>query len=160
MNKNAIINLRVSSDVKASFQQIVEKEGFSMSDVLAACMEDVAKRGYVPINLRSKISRNIQPGVTIPFIKKCLEEIVPSVSKKIKTVYLFGSYAKGEQTSRSDVDLFLDFEDGLDAFEVAKLGKRLEESLGKEVDLVTDGDNERFMDGIQREWIPLYERRA
>jgi predicted nucleotidyltransferase len=58
------------------------------------------------------------------------------------------------------VDLFLDFEDGLDAFEVAKLGKRLEESIGKEVDLVTDGDNERFMDGIQREWIPLYERRA
>jgi predicted nucleotidyltransferase len=48
---------------------------------------------------------------------------------------LFGSYAKGLQTSKSDVDFVVEFKGNL--FEFAGLNLELEKKIGKKVDLVT-----------------------
>ena len=58
----------------------------------------------------------------------------------VKSLALFGSAARGEQTPQSDVDLLVEFDPragtiGLLAF--VRLQHRLEELLGMRVDLVT-----------------------
>ena len=123
-------------------------------------MEDIVKRNIIPLNIRSKVKRRI-PTITIPYIKKCLDEIIEKMNdKRIKSISLIGSYAKGNATSSSDVDLFVDVDNGYSLFDLADLQMELETALGKKVDLVTKSDDEYFMNNIQREKIQLYERRA
>lgn len=57
----------------------------------------------------------------------------------LRAVYLFGSYARGEQDRKSDIDLLIDDADSDIAglFELAHLRGEFEESLGAEVDITT-----------------------
>ena len=161
MKKDTLINLRINNDLKEDFQSVVEREGFSMSQVLEACMKDVVHRNNIPTNIRSKIERKRNVTVSIPFIKECLESVISKFNNdKIKSVSLFGSYSKGTPTPSSDVDLFLDAEEGFTLFDLADLQIELEKTIGKKVDLVTKVDEEYFVNHIQREKIQLYERRA
>lgn len=160
MKKDTLINLRINQGLKEDFQSIVEREGFNMSEILEASMEDIVKRNIIPLNIRSKVKRRT-PTITIPYIKKCLDEIVEKMNdKRIKSISLIGSYAKGSATSTSDVDLFVDVDNGYSLFDLADLQIELEKVLGKKVDLITKSDDEYFMNNIQREKIQLYERRA
>lgn len=49
---------------------------------------------------------------------------------------IFGSYVRGEQHEDSDIDLLVEFPDGLSLFDVAAIKYKLEDALGKKVDLV------------------------
>ena len=161
MNKDTLINLRVNKSLKEDFQAVVEREGFTMSEVLEACMKDMVKRNIVPINIKTRIDKKGQPLITIPFIKKCLDEILSKESnEKIKSASLFGSYSKGTATTKSDVDLFIDVDEGFSLFDLADLQIDLEAALGKKVDLITKKDDDYFMNVIKKEEIKLYERRS
>jgi uncharacterized protein len=50
---------------------------------------------------------------------------------------VFGSYAKDQQTSKSDVDLLVEFEQPIGLFSFAGLKNEISEILGLPVDLVT-----------------------
>ena len=50
---------------------------------------------------------------------------------------LFGSYARGEQTPESDLDLFIKCRPGTSLFDVFDLQAELEKQTGVRVDLVT-----------------------
>ena len=159
MNKDTLINLRVNKDLKEDFQAVVKNEGFTMSQVLEASMKDIAKRGFVPLNIKSKIERKRRQMIDIPFIKKMLEEALKAGREdNIKSVSLFGSYSKGTATPSSDVDLFLEVDEGFSLFDYADLQSELERLLGKNVDLVTRTDDEYFTNHIQKEKIQIYER--
>ena len=160
MNKDTLINLRVNKTLKENFQSIVEREGFTMSEVLEASMKDIVKRNIVPINIRSKIESTKNPVISIPFIKACLEKAIVRLNlDKIQSVSLFGSYSKGTAKPNSDVDLLIEYDDGFSYSNFIDLQNSLEEYLGKKIDLVTKGENDYFMNHIQREKIQLYERR-
>lgn len=95
--------------------------------------------------------------LTIEEIKRAVEK----VGKKygIKSAYLFGSYAKGSATNKSDVDVIID--DGGNIRGLIELsGFRLDlidELSGTEVDvLTTDGAGERFFNLIKNDRILLY----
>ncbi|RIH81687.1 Nucleotidyltransferase domain protein [Meiothermus luteus] len=51
---------------------------------------------------------------------------------------LFGSYAKGEPSSASDIDIVVEFERPI-GFKFVELAEYLENLLGKKVDLLTVG---------------------
>ena|SRR5690554_3737201 len=55
----------------------------------------------------------------------------------VRALYLFGSYARGEQTAESDLDLLVEFDrvPGMLAF--VGLAQELEDRLGLSVDLAT-----------------------
>lgn len=56
----------------------------------------------------------------------------------VKRFGLFGSFAKGNQHSESDIDLLVEFEPGRKSFDrFMSLSFYLEELLGRKVDLVT-----------------------
>lgn len=55
----------------------------------------------------------------------------------VKSLAIFGSYARGEQQETSDVDLLVDFDRPIGGFAFIELADQLEELLGMRVDLLT-----------------------
>ena len=56
----------------------------------------------------------------------------------VKRLGLFGSFARGEQTDESDVDILVEFEPGRKTFDnFVRTASLLEDSLGRRVELVT-----------------------
>ncbi len=56
----------------------------------------------------------------------------------IKSIGIFGSFARGEERSDSDLDVLVDFEEGKKTFDnYMDLKFYLEEFFGRKVDLVT-----------------------
>ncbi|MBF0567160.1 MAG: nucleotidyltransferase family protein [Nitrospirae bacterium] len=56
---------------------------------------------------------------------------------KVKTIGVFGSYVRGEQKKRSDVDILVEFSDSVGLIEFIELENYLKKLLGVKVDLVT-----------------------
>ncbi|TRZ89013.1 MAG: nucleotidyltransferase [Methanosarcinales archaeon] len=71
-------------------------------------------------------------------IMKKLNENMPTLREKyrIKTLGIFGSYIRGEQKKKSDVDILVEFEKPLGLLEFVGLELQLSKLLGKKVDLV------------------------
>ena len=57
----------------------------------------------------------------------------------IRSLSVFGSYARGEDETGSDVDLLVEFEHVPSLFEMNRLQARIEDEIGVSVDLVTPG---------------------
>lgn len=53
------------------------------------------------------------------------------------TVSLFGSFARGEASPSSDLDVLVEFEPGRSLLDLVRLERELSDSLGLEVDVVT-----------------------
>jgi len=67
-----------------------------------------------------------------------LKENLPFFKEKYKgkTLGVFGSYIRGEQKKKSDVDILVDFEKPIDLLDFVGMELELSEILGKKVDLV------------------------
>ena len=84
------------------------------------------------------IENDIEPQVlTIKQIKERIKPIM--LEYNICEVYLFGSYARGEATRNSDVDIYCSPGNVKTLADEVRLIEKLEEALGKKVDLVTIG---------------------
>ncbi len=55
---------------------------------------------------------------------------------KVKEIGIFGSYVKGKQRKRSDLDILVEFEEPLDLFTFIELENFLSKKLKVKVDLV------------------------
>lgn len=55
----------------------------------------------------------------------------------VKRIGVFGSFARGEQKKRSDVDVLVEFSKTPDFFQFIRLEMHLEKLFGRKVDLVT-----------------------
>ena len=55
--------------------------------------------------------------------------------------WLFGSYARDEQSDDSDIDILVEFDHSspIGLFAYARMWRELKEKLGRDVDLVEDG---------------------
>lgn len=74
-----------------------------------------------------------------------------------QNIYLFGSYARGDATEHSDIDLRIDKGSIVGGIALAGLLLEIEGELGVKVDLVTTGSlSEDFLSAISREEILLY----
>ena len=94
------------------------------------------------------------------------QSITHAVSDYFKTqpvhqVWLFGSYARGEETSDSDLDLLVRFDHSkpIGLFAYARMWRELEERLGMKVDLVEEGTlRPAAEESINRDKRIIYER--
>ncbi|NWF77935.1 MAG: nucleotidyltransferase family protein [Chloroflexi bacterium] len=55
---------------------------------------------------------------------------------KVKEIGIFGSYVKGEERRKSDVDILVEFEEPIGLFKFMDLERHLTELVGERVDLV------------------------
>jgi len=99
----------------------------------------------------------LQNHFTLEALRARREEILAlATSYRVFNVRVFGSVARGEAGPGSDVDLLVSAERGVSIFDMVGLWLDLQELLGCEVSLVTDGINdERFLRRIQKDAIPL-----
>jgi len=76
---------------------------------------------------------------SIQEIKKELELLKPILKKRFKvdTIDIFGSYARGEQTDSSDVDILVTYLEMVSFFTIYDLEKFLQRKLGVKVDVVS-----------------------
>jgi predicted nucleotidyltransferase len=71
-------------------------------------------------------------------------------------VRIFGSVARGEADSKSDIDILVDLEPGRNLLDLGGLLMDLQDLLGHNVDVVTErGLRERIRERVLREAIPL-----
>ena len=72
-------------------------------------------------------------------------------------VGIFGSFARGENTKGSDLDILVEFKDSPSLLTLIKLENEPSEILGIKVDLVTTGalKNKRIKKSIQRDLINI-----
>ena len=93
--------------------------------------------------------------VTIEEIKAIVEPIARKYG--VERVYLFGSYARGDVTENSDVDLRVDKGSLKGMFALCGLYTEIEEALQIKVDVLTTGSLEDdFLRRIQKEEVLLY----
>lgn len=82
-------------------------------------------------------------------------------TQPVEKVWLFGSYARGEETPESDVDLLVDFTQVISLFKHAGMIGELEQLLNVSVDLVPeDAVYPRIRPYIDQDKILIYERGA
>ena len=128
--------------VKRSDTSIIEK------------LDNVKNRNAYIVNL---IKEDIDSKVLT--IKSIKERIKPVIEKhKVKDVYLFGSYARGEAHSNSDVDIYCDSGDLRTLYDEVNFKEELENALGKEVDVVTIGStmHDFFKQQLQKDLIKIF----
>jgi len=73
-------------------------------------------------------------------VKRIIREHQEEIRTRFRAevIGLFGSVARGEGGSESDVDILVRFDEGASLFELVALGDFLEEKLGCKVDIVSD----------------------
>jgi predicted nucleotidyltransferase len=76
---------------------------------------------------------------TLEEIKQTLREMKPLLQEQYRVTQLgiFGSYARGEQTQASDVDILIDYDQAPTLFKLVELRDYLAGVMGMKVDVVT-----------------------
>jgi len=121
--------------------------------------------GYTRIVLILSGGRFIGVIYTIEQIKERIEPVAQKY--KLSAVFLFGSYAKGEATEDSDVDILVDKTGTslIGMFALGGLYNDLYEAVGKHIDLVTTGALEQestrertpwFVKNLDNEKVKIY----
>jgi len=57
---------------------------------------------------------------------------------KLKIKGIFGSYARGDESEKSDIDILVEFEKGASLLDMIDIGNYLEERLDNKVDIVSE----------------------
>ncbi len=127
--------------VKKSDKEIMEK------------LDGVSNRNaYITQLLKEDLHPNV---LTIKQIKQRIKPVMDKHS--IKEVYLFGSYARGEANSNSDVDIYCEKGDVESLIDAVGFEQELEEALGKKVDVITIGSrmHDFFRKQLEEDMIKL-----
>ena len=94
-----------------------------------------------------------------PFTLEQIKAVTVPIAKRYgaKRLSLFGSYARGEETPQSDVDLFLVGGDIRGLIQYYSFVNDLEDALGCHVDVVMDGSADlELLQNIARDEVTLY----
>ena len=165
MEKDANIIFRINSTLKESVTRIARERGVSLSQLINACLQDINHKGMIPLYVNKFLPPVYEKEnkLTIAKIKKIIDEIIQKQEKKnlIIKVYLFGSYARGEENENSDLDLRLETDDGLSLIDVGNIRQDIVDATDKEVDLLVAGPEDldpMFYANVRKDEICIYER--
>lgn len=137
-------------DIKKEWNELQETESqaFGLGKKIEGYLQE--------LEILKDTSQNQAP--SLEKIKSMLREKLPELKKKhkVKTIKIFGSFVRGEQTSASDLDLLVEFDGAIGLFDFIGIEQDLSEYLGVKVDLVEkEGLKARLKDNILSEAQPL-----
>lgn len=116
-------------------------------------LDNLSNRNNYLINL---IEKDIHDNIyTIKEIKKIIKPILNKYG--ITDINLFGSYARGEQTFNSDIDIYCDKGNVTNFIDEGSLIEELEKALSKKVDIIfnTSYIDDYFKNQIMEDMIKL-----
>ncbi len=96
----------------------------------------------------------MKPGLDIAAIK---EKSLPELKKAgVLRSALFGSFARGEASQESDIDILVELPDEKTLFDLIELEENLESALGRKVDVVTYRSLHHLLrKQVLREQVPI-----
>lgn len=84
-------------------------------------------------------------------------------TQPVVKAWLFGSFARGEETPESDVDILVEYDDKarISLLTISHMMGELERSIGRRVDLIEDGCLLPFaVESANKDKQLIYERRG
>jgi uncharacterized protein len=94
-------------------------------------------------------------------LKKTVTKVIRQqrFARNIKSISVFGSVARGEDSVKSDIDLIVDFLKPVGLFYMAGLKNALEDEFKKKVDLVGKGSfRPHVVKSALKDAIKIYEK--
>ena len=142
---------RSDADLQKEFQR-----AFELYDINKSRLMRYAGRKGKKEEIEARLSRINSERVSI--VRTIQQSLV---SEPVERAWLFGSFSRGEETSSSDIDILVDLDPSakIGLLYYAGMINRLENNLGRKVDLVANGSVKPFaLDNINRDKILIYER--
>lgn len=96
--------------------------------------------------------------ISLDYISSAVSRVLTQYD--VSKAYLFGSFARGEQTPDSDIDLRLVCGNTMTFGALYELSHELEKELGRKVDIVTNPPEHMrlpFRKSIEQEEVLVYE---
>ena len=164
MKKNSTLLIRINDDLKKEIQLIAEKNQVSVSEIINLCIFDIVKKGDLNLMMKGRLGvlarEHKREMIDIPFIKRSIEEAIEEMNlqSKVNKVYLYGSFSRGEETPKSDIDLRLET-NHISLFELGNFGSLIKEKTGREVDVSNEKPNKLdpdFYKIIRKDEICVY----
>lgn len=97
-----------------------------------------------------------------------IRDLIPTIQEYMKTkpiirAWLFGSFSRGEETSESDIDILVDYDESNGIVSLFKMGGMLMDLstlMGRRVDLVDNSGLKEFArKSVDHDKILIYERK-
>jgi uncharacterized protein len=86
------------------------------------------------------------------------EQIIPILEKNdVIRASIFGSFARGEESADSDIDILIEYGKPKGLFSFVQLQRELEEKIGRKVDLLTyNSIHPLLKEYIKRDEVKIY----
>ena len=100
-------------------------------------------------------------------ISKDVQEMIPKiqsfcVGQPIKKAWLFGSCSRGEETTNSDIDILVEYNDSdsISLMTISRIITSLSKQLNRKIDIVEDGCLMPFAEkSVEKDKQLIYERK-
>ena len=166
MSKTSLITVRIEPKVKTEAERLYSSFGLNISDAINMFIHQSLLVGGLPFELKNpgfKGEFNFDDGSskeeTVELSIDELKKIVEPIAKKngVKSLYLIGSRARGDNRPDSDYDFCYEFEDP-SLMKTSALMYDLSEALNSKVDLISRKTKKSFLvEGLERDGVAIYE---
>ena len=166
MSKTSMLAVRIDPDIKTRAEQLYASFGLNLSDAVSMFIHQSLLVGGLPFELKNPGYKGIFNIETGSFKEKPvmlsiddLKKIVEPIAKKydLKSLYLMGSRARGDNRPDSDYDFCYDMKKP-SLMQVSELMADLSEALKTNVDLINRKTMKQYLlEGLERDGIAIYE---
>ena len=149
---NTTVSARMDTEMKTKAEQVLSELGISQSTAIQALYAQIILQQALPFPLSIP-----QKTVSLNAISRAVRQRAEEYGAK--RVWLFGSYARGEATEKSDVNLRID-RGAMRGLDLGGFQDAVAEDLGIPVDVATaESLSSAFLAAIRNEEVLLYESR-
>ena len=113
---------------------------------------NVSERMYIGDEMFNRLQILVRSGENVD--KKDIFDKISRMLKgrEAKRIAVFGSFARGEETPESDIDILVEFSEQKSLLDLVRIERELSELLGMKVDLLTEKSISPYLiDDIKRE---------
>ena len=166
MSKTAMLTVRIDPEVKSKVERLYASFGLNLADAVNMFIHQSLIVGGLPFELKNpgfkgdfSIDDNTFKEKPVELSIEEIKQIVSPIAKKynLKSLYLMGSRARGDNRPDSDYDFCYDMKKP-SLMEVSGLMVDLTEALNGKVDLINRKTKSKFLlEGLERDGIAIYE---
>lgn len=133
----------------------------SLPENLKKKVDEEMKKGHYASRsefFRDILRERIKKNNSILTLEEIKEKALPIFKEEeIKKASIFGSAVRGEMTLDSDIDFLVEMPEGASLFDLAGLKNKLEDILGRKVDISTYKSVKKdFKENIMKEQVKIY----
>ncbi len=166
MSKTAMLTVRIDPEVKSKVERLYASFGLNLADAVNMFIHQSLIVGGLPFELKNpgfkgdfSIDNNTFREKPVELSIEEIKQIVSPIAKKynLKSLYLMGSRARGDNRPDSDYDFCYDMKKP-SLMELSGLMVDLTEALNGTVDLINRKTKSKFLlEGLERDGIAIYE---